>query len=331
MFKGFERFKRPLLILSLPYLLIILALSMRIDYRIYAPGGLNPVGNFIEFEDAYESDTPLATTYIMNVEEPTPFQTLVGKLSPTLTLSELPEYREGISDSVNYESGQVAKNTSVDLALINAYEALGFTITYETEHIVSLYYDYMDADNLAIGDIVLSVNGSDDVLAGFDDVACGEEAHLEVRKEDGEVEAASVKKQARDDDCKFGLRISTYYRITEAEVPYTLKESPIGGPSGGLMQTLYIYNALSEEDITKDRMIAGTGTIRIDGSVGAIGGVREKVFTAHKEGVDIFFVPTGSNHEDAMAALNSLNRSSMEIVAVDTFEDALEYLEGVRT
>lgn len=97
------------------------------------------------------------------------------------------------------------------------------------------------------------------------------------------------------------------------------------------MQTLYIYNALSEEDITKDRMIAGTGTIRIDGSVGAIGGVREKVFTAHKEGVDIFFVPTGSNHEDAMAALNSLNRSSMEIVAVDTFEDALEYLEGVRT
>ena len=331
MFKGFERFKRPLLILSLPYLLIILAFSMRIDYRIYAPGGLNPVGNFIEFEDAYESQNPLSTTYIMNVEEPTPFQTLIGKLSPTLTLSELPEYREGISDSVNYESAQVSKNTSVDLALINAYETLGLSITYETEHIVSLYYDYIEASNLDIGDIVLSVNGDEDIKDAFDRVACEEDAHLEVRKEDGDVETASITKQERDGDCLFGIRISTYYRITDSEIPYTIKDSPIGGPSGGLMQTLYIYNALSEADLTKDRVIAGTGTIRIDGSVGAIGGVREKVFTAHKAGVDIFFVPTGSNHEDALKAIRSLNNPSMELVAVDSFEEALTYLEGMRT
>ena len=320
-----------MIILLVPYLLVVLSLSVRIDYRLYAPGRLNPVGNFIEFEDPHESENPLTTTFIMNVEEPTVFQTLLGRFTPTLTLSELPEYREGISDSVNFESGQIARNTSVDLALINAYEALDLFIEYETEHIVSLYYDYMDATALDIGDIVLSVNGNEDVIEGFNEVACEETAHLEIRKEDGETSSAEVTKQQREDGCKFGLRVSTYYRITDAEVPYTLKDSPIGGPSGGLMQTLYIYNALSEQDITKDRMIAGTGTIRIDGSVGSIGGVREKVFTAHEAGVDIFFVPTGSNHEDAIKALDSLRNPTMDIVAVETFEEALAYLEGVRT
>lgn len=328
MFKGFERYKKWAIILAIPYLALILMLSMRIDYRIYAPGGLNPVGNFIEFENAHEAENPLSTTYIMNVEEPTVFQYAVGKLTPTLTVSQLPEYRQGISDSASYESGQVARNTSVDLALINAYQALDLFIEYETEYIVSLYYDYMDADNLEIGDIILSVNGNSDVLEGFQDVACEEEAHLEVRKENGDTAETSVTRQTREDTCRFGLRVSTYYRITDAEVPYTLKDSPIGGPSGGLMQTLYIYNALSVEDLTKDTRIAGTGTIGIDGTVGSIGGVREKIFTAHKEGVDVFFVPSGTNHEDALDALDTLRNPDMEIVAVDTFSEALAYLQG---
>lgn len=329
MFKGFfRRYKKWGVLLALPYLAFLLMLTLRIDYRIYAPGGLNPVGNFIEFDKAYDAENPLATTYIMNVEKPTPFQYVVGNLTSTLTVSKLPEYREGISDTANFESGQVARNTSVDLALINAYRELGLSIDYETEYIVSLYYDYMDADNLDIGDVILSVNGNEDVYEGFQNVACEEEAHLEVRKSDDTRIETSVTRQTQEDTCRFGLNISTYYRITDAEIPYTLKDSPIGGPSGGLMQTLYIYNALSEDDFTKDTRIAGTGTIRIDGTIGSIGGVREKVFTAHKEGVDVFFVPSGTNHEEALEALEALRNPTMTLVAVETFSDALTYVQG---
>ena len=50
----------------------------------------------------------------------------------------------------------------------------------------------------------------------------------------------------------------------------------IGGPSAGLMFTLEIYNQLVEEDLTKGREIAGTGTINEKGEVGPIGGINQK-------------------------------------------------------
>ncbi|MFW5914017.1 MAG: S16 family serine protease, partial [Bacillota bacterium] len=208
------------------------------------------------------------------------------------------------------------------------YEALGLTIDYETEYIVSLYYDYMDNEDLDIGDVILSVNGDEDVIEALNAVDCEDTATLRVRKEDGEEATYEVTKQDREDACRFGLNVSTYYRITDAEIPYTVKDSVIGGPSGGLIQTLYIYNALSEDDLTSDTTIAGTGAIRVDGTVGSVGGVREKVWTAHKKDVDVFFVPEGSNHDSALAAKREIGGTSMTIVAVETFDDALDYLKG---
>ncbi len=327
MFELLRRHRRIIIALALPYLLVMFLLTYRIEYRIYTPGDLNPVENFIEFDDPYPQRNPFNTIYIMNVEEPTFFQFMTSYFTAAHTTDKLPESRTAVSDSARFESGQVARNTSVDLALINAYEALGLSITYETEHIVSLYYEWMDNKALEIGDVILEVNGEEDVIDALNAVECGEEASLRVRKEEGHEETLVITKQERDDHCAFGLNVSTYHRITDAEIPYKVKDSIIGGPSGGLMQTLHIYNVLSEEDLTEGLTIAGTGSIRIDGSVGNVGGVREKVWTAHKRGVDIFFVPDGSNHDAAMRAQREIADDSMTIVAVGTFEDALDYLK----
>ena len=71
------------------------------------------------------------------------------------------------------------------------------------------------------------------------------------------------------------------------------------GASGGLMSTLEIYNRLVPEDITKGKTIAGTGTIKLDGSVGEIGGVKYKIMGAVKNKADLFIVPSG-NYEEAL-------------------------------
>lgn len=323
-----RRHRRIIIALALPYIMLLFLLTYRIDYRIYTPGDLNPVENFIEFEETYPQENPFNTIYIMNVKEPTFFQFMVSYFDNAHSIDKLPESQQNVSDRASFESGQVARNTSVDLALINAYEALGIGIEYETEYIVSLYYDYMDNENLDIGDVILEVNGETDVLGALNGVGCGETATLEVRKEDGGRETYDITKQERDDRCVFGLNVSTYHRITDTDVPYTVRDSVIGGPSGGLMQTLYIYNALSEEDLTEGRVIAGTGTIGIDGGVGGVGGVREKVWTAHRRDVDVFFVPEGSNHDTALDAQAEIGDDTMAIVAVDTFDDALAYLKG---
>ena len=50
----------------------------------------------------------------------------------------------------------------------------------------------------------------------------------------------------------------------------------VGGPSAGLMMALNVYNNLIPEDITNSMIVAGTGTIEIDGSVGPVGGIKQK-------------------------------------------------------
>ena len=106
------------------------------------------------------------------------------------------------------------------------------------------------------------------------------------------------------------------------EIDYKASES---GPSGGLMLALSIYNSLVKEDITKGRVIVGTGCIDEDGSVGSIGGVEYKLKGAVKNGADIFLVPNGENYEEAIK-LKKDNDYKIKIKGISTFDEALEYL-----
>ena len=93
-----------------------------------------------------------------------------------------------------------------------------------------------------------------------------------------------------------------------------------------LMIALNIYNSLTSEDITKGRRIAGTGTIDALGNVGAIDGVKYKIIGAHKNKMEIVFVPK-DNYEEAIKVKEEYNYD-MEIISVDTFDDALNYLNN---
>lgn len=103
--------------------------------------------------------------------------------------------------------------------------------------------------------------------------------------------------------------------------PLTIESGDIGGPSAGLMWTLGVIELLTPEDLSRGRVIAGTGAITLEGEVDAIGGVEEKVVAAEDAGASIFFVPV----ENAAAA-RSVARDIV-IVPVDTFRDAVRYLE----
>jgi PDZ domain-containing protein len=97
----------------------------------------------------------------------------------------------------------------------------------------------------------------------------------------------------------------------------------IGGPSAGLMLSLAIYDRLTPSDLTGGHVIAGTGTIACDGGVGPIGGIEQKVAGAEDKGAEIFLAPRGNAPSARQVA------DDIEIVAVDSFADALSYLEGL--
>ncbi|MEI5990542.1 S16 family serine protease [Enterococcus crotali] len=109
----------------------------------------------------------------------------------------------------------------------------------------------------------------------------------------------------------------------------------VGGPSGGAMLTLRIYDLLTGQQLLQGRKIAGTGTITSSGTVGRVGGIAQKVFAAHNENMDVFFVPNDdvsgseaivSNYAEALKTKERL-RTKMAIVPVKNMDDILNYLK----
>jgi PDZ domain-containing protein len=104
--------------------------------------------------------------------------------------------------------------------------------------------------------------------------------------------------------------------------PVTINSDNIGGPSAGLAFTLGIINTISGGHLTGGRTIAATGTIRPDGSVGDVGGVKQKTVAVERAGASVFFVPP----QELKTAQSKATRS-LKVYAVSSVRQALSDLE----
>ena len=109
-----------------------------------------------------------------------------------------------------------------------------------------------------------------------------------------------------------------------------IRTDDIGGPSAGLAFTLAMIDELSPGDLTGPQDVAVTGTISLDGTVGAIGGLTQKVSAVHQNGMTVFLVPASQAELDDPERLQRLvdaGRGEVEIIPVATLEEALAVLE----
>ncbi len=107
-------------------------------------------------------------------------------------------------------------------------------------------------------------------------------------------------------------------QLVEKNISFDVKRT--GGPSGGMVFAIGVIELLGARDILKGRHIAGTGTITIDGRVGPIGGINEKIRAAQRAGAELFLAPQANS--DEITALPK----TMKIVIVATLKDALDAL-----
>ena len=117
--------------------------------------------------------------------------------------------------------------------------------------------------------------------------------------------------------------INTYKTLPKVDIKFRNSES---GSSGGLIETLDIYNKLVKEDITKGMKIAGTGEIDSNGNVLPIGEVKYKLLGASRKNADIFIVPNGENYKTCMKVKKDKNLK-IKIIGVSTFKEALAKLK----
>lgn len=104
-----------------------------------------------------------------------------------------------------------------------------------------------------------------------------------------------------------------------------IRSQGIGGPSAGMMFALEIYQQITGRDLAHGRRIAGTGEIYLNGQVGMIGGVGQKVVTVERAGAQIFFCPVG-NYPKAMAMKRRMGYRNLKIYPVSTIRQALSDL-----
>ncbi len=101
----------------------------------------------------------------------------------------------------------------------------------------------------------------------------------------------------------------------------SVKLQNVGGPSAGLAFTLSVIDVLTPGELTGGKNVATTGTIELDGSVGEIGGIKQKTISVRDSGAVMFIVPASEAAEAQKYA-----GSKLKIVGVKNLEEALTAL-----
>ncbi|MFD5127300.1 S16 family serine protease [Streptomyces olindensis] len=121
-----------------------------------------------------------------------------------------------------------------------------------------------------------------------------------------------------------------YLGLDAEDVEVSLRLADVGGPSAGLLFSLGIVDKLDGDgtggDLTGGRVIAGTGTIAADGTVGAVGGVSLKTQAAKRDGATVFLVPK-AECADARAELPE----GLRLIPVTTLKSTVSSLVALET
>lgn len=326
MIETFEKYKKLIIVFSISFTLLMFISIFKVDYILTSPGYNNNVNQFIVVGSEYETGGSFHTTSIFSKDGITYLQFLIGSMAQKVSITPFPEYYDDLEISDLTVSSYLMKDDSLNTSLIVGIRNSGYRIDYESYLTVYLTWDHLPENTLKIGDIILDIHNIDGESIDIDDIECLDTVEFKILRRNHVLFFDITKNQISDTECVMGLSLDYYSEITYTSINYHLISSSTSGPSGGLMQSLYIFNQLTEFDYSNNLKIGGTGTISVDGSVGAIGGVEQKIYTSDINDIDIFFVPNdGRNYFDALEAYKNIN-SDMIIVGVDTFSDAVDYL-----
>ena len=139
---------------------------------------------------------------------------------------------------------------------------------------------------------------------------------------DGEKKVFTITPK-KDETGAYRIGILAGYKY-DFPVKVKLELADVGGPSGGMMFALGIYDKLTPGQLTGGKDIAGTGTIDGAGVVGPIGGIQQKMFGAKKAGAQYFLAP-----KENCAEVVGHIPSGLKVFKVTNFTDALNAVEEI--
>ena len=313
------------------YACVFLFFTIKLPYFIESPGGLIDTSKKMVISDDYKLSGSLNMAYVseMRATIPTYFYSKINRDWNLVKEKNVKAENEGIKD-LEYRNKMLLKE-SYDIAKLVAYSHSKIKYKIENRKLYVTYLDKKSKTNLMVGDEIVSVNGNkvldkNHLQSYIVSKNIGDEIVFVVKR-NGENVRAKSKLIDVGGEPKVGAIITENFDIiSDKKISFNFNDSE-SGPSGGLILTLTVYSYINGVDVTDGKKIAGTGTINIDGTVGEISGVKNKLIGAVKNKADIFIVPKGDNYREAKKIKQEKNYK-IDIIPVETFEEALKLLQN---
>jgi PDZ domain-containing protein len=213
---------------------------------------------------------------------------------------------------------------SKETATVVALREVGYDIEPSGVEITQVVSGAPADGKLRPGDKIREVDGravdsTEQVRKAITGHEVGERVRFRVDRDKDE-KAVTVKAEEADGEPRVGIVLRDLF--PELPVKVTIEtENNIGGPSAGLMFTLSIIDKLTAEDLTGGRRIAGTGAVDLDGGIGAVGGVAEKLIAVDRQGVSTFLIPA-----ENCDSVRGRVPDGLRLVKVSTIKEALRFL-----
>lgn len=254
------------------------------------------------------------------------FEVMVAWLSPERTVMPVTTvYPEGVSYEDAREAARIEMENSQQEAIA---AALGYLdIPYESFLEVATALEGGPSEGVLMeGDIVVEAAGEPirDVTRLRDLIADnGVQSPIDIVVErDGQRQNLQViprMSEGPEPMPVIGVLVSGRY---DFPVQVNIQLQRVGGPSAGLAFALGLVERLTDEVIAGSIKVAATGTIAADGTVGSIGGTRQKAYGAARDGAEVMFIPLAN-----CADVSEPFVRGVQLVPVRTLSEAIESLE----
>ena len=310
------------------YILIFLILTFHLPYFISSPGGLINTEGKVTINEDFKLKGSINMAYVseMHATIPTFLWSFIAKDWDLEKEKDTVAGSESIKD-MEYRNHMLLNEANKTAELV-AYKHSNINYKIENDKIYVTYIDDLAKTNLKVKDQIIKIDNNivpnkNYLLSYIASKNIGDKIKITFLNNKKEIEKEATLINVNGEP-KVGALITEDFEInSNKNIKFNFEDAE-SGPSGGLMIALTIYSNLNKIDLTQGKKIAGTGTIDIEGNVGEISGVKYKLMGAVKEKADIFLVPK-ENYKEAKK-LKQERGYKIDIVKVETFEEALRYL-----
>jgi len=303
------------------------------DYMLMRPGIAQELSPIITVEDGYKGGSK--GDFMLTAVSTTP-ATIWDLLYINISRPEGVEIEpmeqhlpEGMDINEYLEIMEIYMEDSKMKSQAVAFEKAGYEVKIKEKGVIvnEILANGSAKGVLKKGDIIIAIDDKkvvddQDAVELIRKHKIGEEVKITIEREGNilEFNLKTIETEENPGKASIGIMIFTNYDYQFPRKVY-FNTKDIAGSSAGTMFALEIYNQLIPEDITGGRRIAGTGTISLDGTVGKIDGVQQKVIAAENNNADLFLVPE-ENYEEARKVTHKI-----PLVPVKSFDEILDYLE----